>query len=88
LYRLASFHHEPCDNSATSINGGNEKIWQGAEKVHQHYWKVKAEAKVEQTRTCSTLNLNLDLSLLHSLRPCWKALLSILRDVHPVIRDR
>jgi hypothetical protein len=55
------------------MNGGNEKIWQDADKVYQHYWKVKAEAKVEHTRTCSTLNLNLDLSLLHSLRPCRKA---------------
>jgi len=32
--------------------------------------KVEAEAKVEQTRTYSTLYLNLDLNLLHSLRPC------------------
>ena len=64
------------------MNGDNEKIWQDAEKARQRGWKVTAEAKVEQTRTCSTLNLNLDLSLLHSLRPCWKALLNILRGVH------
>jgi hypothetical protein len=36
---------------------------QDAEKIRQRYWKVTAEAKVEQ-RTSSTRNL--DLSLLHS----------------------
>jgi hypothetical protein len=25
-YRIASFHCEPCDDSATSTTGGNEKI--------------------------------------------------------------
>jgi hypothetical protein len=51
-----------------STNGPTPK--QDAEKVCQRYWKVKVEAKVEQTRACSTLNLNLGVSLLHSLRPC------------------
>jgi hypothetical protein len=30
--------------------------------------KVKAEVKAERIRICSSLNLNLDLSLLHSQR--------------------
>jgi hypothetical protein len=50
--------------------------------------KVKVEAKVEQTRACSSLNLNLDLSLLHLLRPCWNFLLNILRGVHSGIQDQ
>jgi hypothetical protein len=31
-------------------------------------WKVKAEAKAEMKNVRSSLNLNLDLSLVHSLR--------------------
>ena len=62
-----------CLHSATFSSDNDGKVFlcgQDAETVRQRDWKVKAEAKVEQTRTCSTLNLNLDLSLLHSLRPC------------------
>jgi len=38
-------------------------LYQDVEKVRQCSWKVTAEAKVEQTRTCSTLNLNLSIAL-------------------------
>jgi hypothetical protein len=34
-----------------------------ADPVHQPYWKVEAQVKAEIKRVCSTLNLNLDLSL-------------------------
>jgi hypothetical protein len=56
---------------------------QDAEKVRQRYWKVKDEVKAEK-KVCSTLNLNLDLSLLQMLRPYWTAFLSILRGVLPL----
>jgi len=42
----------------------------------------KAEVKVEVKAEKKTFaNLNLDLSLLRSLRPCWTAFLSILHAV-------
>ena len=75
-------------------------IEQDAEKVRQRYGKVKAEAKAEMKKVRSSLNLDLNLSLLHSLRPCprngasWRAgvgrvrslaFLSILLECFPVI---
>jgi hypothetical protein len=43
--------------------------------------KVEVQAKVEIKRVCSSLNLDLDLILLLSLRPCWTAFLSILLEM-------
>ena len=40
-------------------------------KSASSYWKVKVEVKAENKRAFSTLNLNLDLSLLQMLRLCW-----------------
>jgi hypothetical protein len=45
-------------------------IQQDAEKVRQREGKVKAQVKAEIQQGESSLNLDLDLSLPHSLRPC------------------
>ena len=55
-------------------------IQQDAEKIRQRDGKVKAAAKAEMKKVRSSLNLDLNLSLPRSLRPCWAAFLSILRD--------
>jgi hypothetical protein len=50
--------------------GRGARRGQDAETVRQRYGKVKAEAKAELKNVRSSLNLDLDLILLHSLRPC------------------
>jgi hypothetical protein len=50
--------------------GRGARQGQDAETVRQRYGKVKAEAKAEMKNVRSSLNLDLDLILLHSLRPC------------------
>jgi hypothetical protein len=44
--------------------------------------KVKTQVKVEVRKYIKFLvNLDLNLNLLHSLRPCWRGFLSILRRI-------
>jgi hypothetical protein len=49
-------------------------------------WKVKAQAKAEMKAVKPSLNLDLDLSLPRSLRPCWTDFLSILRGILPLFQ--
>jgi len=59
------------------MNGDNEKIWQDAE-----------ESTSEVLAASENLRTEAYASPLRSLRPCWKALLNILRGVHPRIQDQ
>jgi len=43
--------------------------------------RLRFRLRLRKQRAWSILNLNLDLSLLQTLRPCWAAFLSILRFV-------